>query len=154
MTMTFTLKTLEKHAKAVTSLLDSIDCDYAFTGVIPETTRIKTHGWYISRPLNDNFIGVEDPLEQLSIPYDRTLRGPNFRLICSRLFRLDEHGKTHILDTDHGDNTLELLEELETVIAGNDYTFARNFIYNKRKQHLVELTWETQASYSENYEVT
>ena len=153
MTMTFTLKTLEKHAKAVTSLLDNIDCDYAFTGVTPETAAINTHGWFISRPLNDDFIGVEDSLEQLSIPYDRTLRGPNFRLIRHRIFRLDEHRKTHALNIDHGDKTLELLEELETAIAGNDYTFARNFIHNKRKQHLVELTWETQARYSENYEV-
>lgn len=57
--MTFTLKTLEKHSKVVTTLLDGTDCDYVFTGSVAEQDGVETHGWFVSRPANDGEIGVE-----------------------------------------------------------------------------------------------
>lgn len=153
MAMTFTLKTLEKHSAVVTRLLDTIDCDYAYTGAVREAPGTNTHSWYISHPLNEDSIGIEDSLEDLHIPYDRSHRGPDFRLFSHRVFRIDHNHEHRCLDTDHGDNTLELLNELEDAIAGNDYSFVRNFIRQKRNSHLVALTWDTQKNLTGAYEV-
>lgn len=152
--MTFSLKSLEKQSPAVSSLLDSIDCDYAFTGSIVESCGSNTHSWFVSRPLRSDEIGIEDALQQLAIPYDRILHGPEFRPFSYRSCRLDENHNWQSLEHQHGDNTLELLDELENAIAGNDYAFARNFIARKRKHYLSNLTWASQQSLAESYEAT
>ena len=67
--MTFTLKALQKHSPVVTALLDGTDCDFAFTGSVAEFEGVETHNWFISRPVSNDEIGIEDSLENLSIPY-------------------------------------------------------------------------------------
>lgn len=148
MEMAFTIKVLQKHAKITESLLNSIDCDYAFTGTALEQCGTTTHGWFVSRGISSEYIGIEDALEDLSVPYDRTTHGASFKPLQHRSFRLDEHQKGHTLQCDHGDNTIALLEELEDAIAGNDYAFVRNFIKKKRLTYLRHLAWDTQDEHT------
>jgi hypothetical protein len=151
--MTFTLKTLKKHSKVVTTLLDGIDCDYVYTGGIVEQDGTETHGWFISRPLNENAIGIESTLEDLAIPYDRSHRGPKFMLYSQRLFRINEDNQPRAAEYRAGDNTLHLLDELENAIAGSDYTRVRNFIRQKRNDYLTDLTWASQQQYAKECDI-
>jgi len=121
MEMTFTLKALQKHSAVVTALLDGTDCDFAFTGAVAEFEGVETHNWFISRPVSNDEIGIEDSLENLSIPYDRSQRGAQFRPYSFRQFRIDENRQSQRADYQTGDNTLQLLDELENsgiVLAG------------------------------------
>ncbi len=151
--MTFTLKTLEKHSKVVTTLLDGTDCDYVFTGSVAEQDGVETHGWFVSRPANDDEIGVESELESLAIPYDRSHRGPQFRLYSQRFFRVNKDNQPCVCEYKAGDNTVRLLDELEDAIAGSDYTLVRNFISNKRTAYLTHLTWASQLQYAKECDI-
>jgi hypothetical protein len=153
MDMTFTLKTLKKHASVVTVLLDGNDCDYAFTGAVTEPEGVDTHCWFVSRPRNNDEIGIEDSLESLAIPYDRSHRGPQFRPYSLRLYRIDENREGHSTEYRFGDNTLRLMDELEDAIAGSDYTIVRNFIEKKRRAYFAHLDWSTQLQYALECEV-
>ncbi len=152
MDMTFTIKALEKHSAVVTALLDTIQCDYTFTGTVIEDCGTNTHNWFVSRPRNEEAIGVEEELQRLPIPYSTTRHGPHFLPFSHRNFRIDESGKPQLLQFDHGDNTLELLNELENAIAGNDYAFVRNFISKKRNQYLLSLDWASQVLFSTDFD--
>lgn len=140
MVMTSTLKALNKHKSAVTGLLDSLDCDYPCNGIAKAPSGITTHSWYIARTGNQDSIGIEISLEDLRIHYDRIHRGPNLRLYSERNFRIDLNHNPESIGVDHGDCTVDLLDELEDVIAGNDYSFVRNFIQQKRSTYLTDLT--------------
>ena len=152
MDMTYTIKTLEKHAAVVTALLDSCKCDYSFTGTVIEDCGTQTHNWFVARPLSEDAIGIEDQLRKLPIPYSTTRHGPHFLPFSHCNFRVDENGTGQLAEFGHGDSTLDLLNELENAIAGNDYAFVRNFIHKKRKQYLHSLNWASQVSFAEDFE--
>jgi len=152
MEITYTIKALEKHSAVVTALLDASKCEYTFTGTVIEECGTQTHNWFVSRPCSEDTIGVEEELQRLPIPYSTTCHGPHFLPFRHRNFRLDEAGKPHLLEFENGDNTLDLLNELENAIAGNDYSFVRNFISKKRSQYLLSLDWASQATFANEFE--
>ena len=151
--MTFTLKVLDKHSALVSALLDDAQCDYAFTGTIIESCGTLTHNWFVSRPVSEDAIGIESELKSLPVPYSTTRHGPHFLPFNHCNFRVDENGNPALLEFEHGDNTLDLLTELENAIAGNDYAFARNFIAKRRKQYLLSLDWASQMTHSTAFDI-
>jgi len=153
MEMTFSIKALEKHSALISALLDDTCGDYAFTGTIVEDCGTSTHNWFVSQPLDDDAIGIESELQNLPIPYSTTRHGPHFLPFNHCNFRVDERGNPQLIEFEHGDNTLELLNELESAIAGNDYAFVRNFISKKRKEYLQSLDWASQMTYSDAFDV-
>jgi len=152
MDITYTIKTLEKHSAVVTALLDSSKCDYTFTGTVIENCGTQTHNWFVSRPCSEDAIGIEDELQSLPIPYSTTRHGPHFLPLRHCNFRVDGAGKSQLLECEHGDNTLDLMNELENAIAGNDYAFVRNFINKKRNQYLLSLDWASQITFSTEFD--
>ena len=148
-----TLKVLEKHAKILKALLAQHSCDNVFTGTNSEDCATRTQTWFISEGIDESYLSVEKVLEDLCIPYDRVCHGPGFKLLSYRHFRIDSNQQALLYQCEHGDNTLELLDELEAAIAGNDYTFARIFITKKRNEHLCHLDWSTQDNFSTELEV-
>ena len=152
MDMTYTIKALEKHSAVVTALLDASKCDYTFTGTVVEDCGTETHNWFVSRPCSEGAIGIEDELRRLPMPYSTTAHGPHFLPYKHCKFRVDEAGKPRLLEFENGDNTLQLLNELENAIAGNDYAFVRNFISKKRSQYLLSLTWASQLTYASEFD--
>lgn len=152
MDITFTIKSLDKHAAIVTSMLDATDCDYTFTGTVIEACGAATHNWFVSRPLSEITIGIEKDLQNMPIPYSTTRHGTHFLPVNHCDFRIDKDGKAQLLEFEQGDNTLELLDELENAIAGNDYSFVRNFIAKKRHHYLQSLDWASQQQFSTEFE--
>ena len=148
MDITFTIKALEKHSAIVTPLLNACQCDYTFTGTVIEACGTQTHNWFVSRPCSEEGIGIENELQKLLVPYSTTRHGPHFLPLNHCNFRVDEAGKPRLLKFEQGDNTLDLLDELENAIAGNDYAFARNFIAKKRDHYLLSLDWTSQVEFS------
>ena len=152
MDMTFTIKALEKHSAVVTALLDTIQCKYTFTGTVIEDCGTNTHNWFVSHPRNEEAIDIEEELQGLPIPYSTTRHGPHFLPFNHCNFRIDKSGTPKLLQFDQGDNTLDLLNELENAIAGNDYAFVRNFISKKRNQYLLPLDWASQLKFSTDFD--
>ena len=91
-------------------------------------------------------------MRSLGIPYETTMHGPEFRIFSHAVFRLDTEQNQHLLRYDHGDKTLDLLDELESSIAGNDYAFVRNYIKRKRDEYLLHLDWKSQQHLSTTYD--
>lgn len=151
--LSITIKVLEKHANVVKTLLAQYGCDSVFTGASREECGTDTQNWFISKGIDDSYLSVEKSLEDLSIPYNRVCHGHSFKPYSHRHFRIDSSHKPQLHQWDHGDNTLALLDELETAIAGNDYAFARMFINTKRKEHLSHLNWRTQEMLTTDLEV-
>ncbi len=152
MDMTFTIKALEKHSAVITALLDASLCDYTFTGSVIEDCGTQTHNWFVARPCSEDAIGIEEELQSLPIPYNTTRHGPHFLPFNHSNFRVDEAGTPQLLKFEQGDNTVDLLNELENAIAGNDYAFVRNFISKKRNDYLLPLDWASQVIFSAEFD--
>lgn len=152
MKITYTLKSLQKHAAIINALLDASRCEYTFTGTVIEACGTETHNWFVSHPCSEDAIGIEAELRNLPIPYSTTRHGPHFLPLNHCNFRVDDAGMAQLIEFEQGDNTLELMEELENAIAGNDYAFVRNFISKKRRQYLRQLDWASQLRYSADFD--